>query len=133
METFPDVHDIAQVSDRNDFVVLECQSDTWYQLVDICNHFVDPALRMADVRDFWVDFGADRYAARDVPGFGLCAGHAAQAAGDVHGAAQVVGSGPFVPVASDGTTLRLAPAESDIDGVSAIEFAVMGSIVDAIA
>ena len=43
------------------------------------------------------------------------------------GAAQVVGSGPFVPVASDGTTLRLAPAESDIDGVSAIEFVAFGS------
>ena len=81
-QPFPEVHDIAHISQRYDLFCLDSLSDTGDQFIQCFMQFVDPPLLVAFLRRLGVDLGNNAHHPRNVTRLGLGSRHTAEARRD---------------------------------------------------
>ena len=95
-EALPEVDDVADISQRDRFLVGNCLADARYQFVKVLVQFIHPALVVALARGQGIDLGGDADNAGDVAGLRLRARHAAESGGHEEHPAAVVSIQPFL-------------------------------------
>ena len=75
---FPQIDNVAKVSDRNTFTIFLSGFDALHEFIQVNGDFCQPSLSMTGVEGFRIDLGDNIDSAGNNTGFCLGAGHAAK-------------------------------------------------------